>query len=126
MNSTSNVTLICSCGRPGETMGHIARILNEKKIPQIARKKTKNRTNSWNSAKISHLLTNQTLIGKLHIRTTGDVIEDYYPSVITKDDWDLIQAKKKTRNITKSAGRRSINIFQGKMFCADCGNKYYF
>ncbi|ATI46680.1 hypothetical protein CO725_13670 [Vibrio parahaemolyticus] len=110
----------------GETMGHIARILNEKQVPQIARKKTKNRTNSWNSAKISHLLTNQTLLGKLYIRTTGDVIEDYYPAVITKDEWDLIQAKKRTQNSTKVAGRRSINIFQGRLFCADCGNKYYF
>ncbi|HAT8543975.1 TPA: recombinase family protein [Vibrio parahaemolyticus] len=110
----------------GETMGHIARILNENQIPQIARKRTKNQTNSWNSAKISHLLTNQTLLGKLHIRTTGDIIEDYYPAVISKDQWDLIQAKKRTQSVTKVAGRRSINIFQGRMFCADCGNKYYF
>ncbi|ELB2908297.1 recombinase family protein, partial [Vibrio alginolyticus] len=110
----------------GETMGHIARILNENQTPQIARKRTKNQTNSWNSAKISHLLTNQTLLGKLHIRTTGDIIEDYYPAVISKDQWDLIQAKKRTQSVTKVAGRRSINIFQGRMFCADCGNKYYF
>ena len=110
----------------GETMGHIARILNEKQIPQIARKRTKNLISSWNSGKISHLLTNRCLLGELRIKRTSEIIKDYYPAIISQDDWDVIQSTKKINAKTKIAGRRSINIFQGRLFCADCGNKYYF
>ncbi|MCG9680495.1 recombinase family protein [Vibrio sp. Isolate24] len=110
----------------GKTMGEIARIFNKKRFPQIARKRTKNQTNSWNSAKISHLLSNQCVIGQLKIKKTGEIFENYYPSVITLDDWDLVQSMKRTTATVKAGGRKSINIFQGRLFCADCGNKYYF
>ena len=119
------VKMIIDMYLKGETMGHIARILNEKQIPQYARKKTKNKS-AWNSGKISHLLTNQCLLGQLRIKKTNEIIENYYPAVLSKDDWDDIQSSKKINAKTKVAGRRSINIFQGRLFCADCGNKYYF
>lgn len=109
-----------------KTMGQIARLLNDSKTPQIARKRTKNFTNSWNSAKVSHLLSNQCVIGKLKIKKTGEIFEDYYPRAISLDDWDIVQSMKKTTATVKTGGRKSINIFQGRLFCADCGNKYYF
>ncbi|CAH6863720.1 Resolvase-like:Recombinase protein [Vibrio chagasii] len=110
----------------GTTMGQIARLLNDRKTPQIARKRTKNFTNSWNSGKISHLLSNQCVIGQLKIQKSGEVFEDYYPSAISLDDWDVVQSMKRTTATVKTGGRKSINIFQGRLFCADCGNKYYF
>ncbi|MGM5884292.1 recombinase family protein [Vibrio parahaemolyticus] len=125
-DQVKTVRMIIDMYLGGETMGHIARILNEKQIPQFARKKTKNAISSWNSGKISHLLVNRCLIGELKITKTKEIIKDYYPSVISKDEWDIIQSTKRTNATTKIAGRRSINIFQGRLFCADCGNKYYF
>ena len=110
----------------GMTMGEIAKHFNEKRISQIARKRTKNQTNSWNSGKISHLLSNQCVIGELKINKTGEVFENYYPSVISLDDWQTVQGMKRTTATVKTGGRKSINIFQGRLFCADCGNKYYF
>jgi len=124
-DKVKTVKMIIDMYLKGETMGHIARILNEKQIPQFARKKTKNKS-SWNSGKISHLLTNQCLLGQLRIKKTNEIIENYYPAVLSKDDWDDIQSSKKINAKIKVAGRRSINIFQGRLFCADCGNKYYF
>lgn len=124
-DKVKTVKMIIDMYLKGETMGHIARILNEKQIPQFARKKSKNKS-SWNSGKISHLLTNQCLIGQLKIKKTNEIIENYYPSVLSQDEWDHIQSTKTINAKTKVAGRRSINIFQGRLFCADCGNKYYF
>jgi len=125
-NHVKTIRMIIDMYLSGETMGYIAKTLNEKKTPQFARKKTKNLINSWNSGKISHLLVNRCLIGELRIKKTGEIIKDYYPSVVSKDEWDIIQSKKRTNATIKAAGRKTINIFQGRIFCADCGNKYYF
>ncbi len=40
----------------GTSMGDIARIFNNERVPQVAKKRQKNYTNSWSSAKINHLL----------------------------------------------------------------------
>ncbi|HAV1404553.1 TPA: recombinase family protein [Vibrio parahaemolyticus] len=110
----------------GTSMGDIARIFNEERVPQVAKKRQKNYTNSWSSAKINHLLKNRCVLGELLIRKTGDIFENYYPAIISVDDWDVVQSMMKNKKIAKSSGRRSINIFTGKMFCACCGQKYYF
>lgn len=110
----------------GYSMGNIAKYLNDNSIPQIARKRTKNYNFNWNSGKISHLLSNQAVIGHLKIKKTNDIFCDYYPAIIEKEQWDIVQGMKKKRNERKSAGRTSINIFKGKLFCSECGNRYYF
>lgn len=108
------------------SMGDIARIFNEKNIPQIARNRYKNFTNSWSSAKVNHILKNRCVLGELIIKKTGEVYKNYYPAVIDQNDWDLVQSMKVTNKTKKLSGRKSINIFTGKMFCAGCGQKYYF
>ncbi|MCC3797889.1 recombinase family protein [Vibrio parahaemolyticus] len=110
----------------GKTMKEIAKLFNDERVPQVAKKRHKNFTNSWSSAKISHLLKNRCVLGDLFIRKTGEVFKNYYPAIISIDDWDIVQSITKTKKTNKSSGRRSINIFTGKMFCASCGQKYYF
>lgn len=110
----------------GTSMGDIARIFNEERIEQVAKKRHKNFTNSWSSAKISHLLKNRCVLGELYISKTSDVYPNYYPPIISIDDWDIVQSMTTTKKIKKYSGRKSINIFTGKMFCAGCGQKYYF
>ncbi|MDE1307859.1 recombinase family protein [Vibrio aestuarianus] len=110
----------------GISMGDVARIFNEERIEQVAKRRHKNFTNSWSSAKINHLLKNRCVLGELRIAKTGDVYENYYPSIISVDDWDVVQSMTATKKTKKASGRKSINIFTGKMFCAGCGQKYYF
>ncbi|EPO0042675.1 recombinase family protein [Vibrio harveyi] len=110
----------------GNTMGEIARIFNNEKVPQVAKKRHKNYTNSWSSAKINHLLKNRCVLGELFIRKTGEVFKNYYPAIVSIDDWDIVQSMTSSKKTTKSSGRKSINIFTGKIFCSCCGQKYYF
>ncbi|HCH1007096.1 TPA: recombinase family protein [Vibrio parahaemolyticus] len=110
----------------GTSMGDIARILNEKGIEQVAKKRQKNFTNSWSSAKINHLLKNRCVLGELNIKKTGQVFKNYYPPIISIDDWDIVQSMTSTKKTNKYSGRKSINIFSGKVFCSGCGQKYYF
>ena len=110
----------------GMSLSEIAKKFNEEKTPQVAKKRQKNYTNSWSSAKISHLLNNRCVLGDLHIKKTGDVFKNYYPQIVSQDDWDIVQSMTKKKKTNKSAGRKSINIFTGKIFCAGCGQKYYF
>lgn len=110
----------------GTSMGDIARIFNDKKIKQISRSRYKNFTNSWSSAKVNHILKNRCVLGELNIKKTGEVFKNYYPEIISEDDWNLVQSMKKTNKTKKLSGRKSINIFSGKMFCSGCGQKYYF
>lgn len=110
----------------GTSMGDIARIFNDKGIEQVAKRRHKNFTNSWSSAKINHLLKNRCVLGDLHIKKTGEVFKNYYPQIISIDDWDVVQSMTTTKKTIKYSGRKSINIFTGKIFCSGCGQKYYF
>ncbi|KIN09233.1 recombinase family protein [Vibrio mytili] len=110
----------------GASMGDIARIFNDKGIEQVAKNRHKNFTNSWSSAKINHLLKNRCVLGDLHIKKTGEVFKNYYPQIISIDDWDVVQSMTTTKKTIKYSGRKSINIFTGKIFCSGCGQKYYF
>ncbi|OXX63636.1 recombinase family protein [Vibrio sp. V15_P4S5T153] len=110
----------------GISMGDIARTLNDERVSQVAKRRHKNFTNSWSSAKINHLLKNRCVLGELYIRKTGDTFKNYYPKIISNDDWDIVQSMSKTKKTIKTSGRNSINIFTGKIFCSGCGQKYYF
>ncbi len=110
----------------GTSMGDIARIFNDEKIGQVAKKRHKNFTNTWSSAKVCYMLNSRCVIGDLIIKKTGDIFENYYPSIISIDDFDVVQDMRTTKKTKKYAGRKSINIYTGKMFCSGCGQKYYF
>lgn len=110
----------------GTSMGEIARIFNDEKIDQVAKKRHKNFTNTWSSAKVCYMLNSRCVIGELMIKKTGDVFENYYPPIVSIDDWDIVQSMRATKKTNKYAGRKSINIFTGKIFCSGCGQKYYF
>ncbi|WPC74158.1 recombinase family protein [Vibrio porteresiae] len=110
----------------GISFNEIARTLNYEKTPQVAKKRQKNFTNLWSSAKVNHILKNRCVLGELYIRKTGDTFKNYYPQIISNDDWDIVQSMTKTKKTIKTSGRNSINIFTGKIFCSGCGQKYYF
>ncbi|WP_100657939.1 recombinase family protein [Alteromonas flava] len=113
-------------GNEGKSLRDITNWLDTNNIEQIARKRHKNYTNRWSSAKVSHLLKNRCVLGELHIKREGETIENYYPAAIEKELFDRVQAIAKRKVKIKAAGRKSINIFTGKTFCGKCGQKVYF
>lgn len=85
----------------GTSMGDIARIFNEEGIEQVAKRRHKNFTNSWSSEKINHLLKNRCVLGELCIKKTGEVYKNYYPQIISIDDWDVVQSMTSTKKPLK-------------------------
>ena len=113
-------------GNQEQSLRDITNWLDKNNVPQIARKRQKNFTNRWNSGRVSHLLDNRCVIGELKIKKTQEVIEGYYPAAVDRELFEKVQVIKSRKIKIKSAGRRSINIFTGKLFCGNCGQKVYF
>ena len=113
-------------GNKGKSLRDITNWLDQNNIPQIAKKRQKNFTNRWNSGRISHLLSNRCVLGELKIKKSGEVIKNYYPAAIDKELFDKVQSIRKRKIKVKAAGRKSINVFTGKLFCGKCGQKVYF
>lgn len=113
-------------GNEEKSLRDITNWLDSNNVSQIARKRHKNFTNRWSSGKVSHLLKNRCVLGELRVKKTGDVIENYYPAAIEQELFDKVQAISERKVKTKVAGRKSINIFTGKLFCGKCGQKVYF
>lgn len=108
------------------SLAEITKYFDDNNYPQVAKKRHVNFTNRWSSGKVSHLLSNRCVLGELKIKRTGDVFKNYYPALISTEDFDIVNAKKRSKVVSKTAGRKSINIFSGKLFCGLCGQKVYF
>ena len=85
----------------------------------------------WNQSFVAKIINNPAVYGMFqpHSRSTGksvaigDPVSDYYPAIISKDTFNLAQARMKSRDI-KGAGRKGetfTNLFSGLIKCATCG-----
>lgn len=103
----------------------IERILNAEKIPAMGF------SSDWHRSYILNILTNRAVIGeyqyfsgKGHARkAVGDPIQDYYPQIISNDEFYLVQKIMSSRK-TNSAGRKGgkvPNILSGLCKCGYCG-----
>jgi hypothetical protein len=56
-------------------------------------------------------------------RTAAEVVENYYPAIIDRDSFELIQDKTRLRreNHAGRKGKKYANLFQGIARCAVCG-----
>lgn len=90
----------------------------------------------WHKSYIQKILSNKAVYGEFQAHKmengkrveVGDVIEDYFPRIISKDDYELSQAKLKQRNVN-GAGRRGdtfSNIFTRLIICKGCGSVVVF
>lgn len=94
--------------------------LEENKIPTLRN------AQFWTHGVISALRSNPAVMGTL-VQKDGNVIEDYYPAVVPKETWLLVQDGVRTR--TKTGGVKSekiSNLFSGISFCLYCGNRTRF
>lgn len=82
----------------------------------------------WYQAYIVKLLQSTATYGAIQLN--DQVIEDYYPAVITKDEWSYISALKSGRRLTVNPGRNKSttlsNLFSGITYCGYCNAKMTF
>ena len=85
----------------------------------------------WHKSYIQKILNNKAVYGEFQAHKmengkrveVGDVIEDYFPMIISKDDYELSQTKLKQRTLN-GAGRKGdtfSNIFTRLIRCKGCG-----
>ncbi|TBF75767.1 recombinase family protein [Rhizobium leguminosarum] len=111
----------------GKGSFQIARKLNLDGVPTFAPSK------GWHESYVSKLLTNRSVLGEFQPhryiegkRTpAGDPIADYFPAVVSQDQFERIQAGRAVRKIRGSGrkGRDNVNLFSGVATCGYCNGK---
>ena len=99
----------------GRSMYQIARGLIADDTPTIMGGK-------WAQGTIANLLRHRTLLGTLEHK--GLTIPNFYPPVLTKPQWDKLQAKLNENKARKGGGAGSdivANLFRNRCKCATCG-----
>ena len=112
----------------GMGQSQIVKILNHRK------EKPFGKGNGWQSSSIQKILMSPALYGDFHMGRyekgkkvdSGDVCVGYFPALITKEEFYLIQAGRKQRlepgGRTKK-GETVSNLFSGLLKCGYCGGK---
>ncbi|MBI5518837.1 MAG: recombinase family protein [Desulfovibrio sp.] len=109
----------------GKGQGKIADMLTENGVTPWNRRKP-----VWHQSYIFKLLHNRAVIGEYQPevtvkgkRTAAEVVENYYPAIIDRDSFELIQDKTRLRreNHAGRKGKKYANLFQGMTRCAVCG-----
>lgn len=103
----------------------ITQLLNREGVPAFGR------SNGWNESYVEKILKNRAVLGEYQPHTlvegkrrpTGDVVLDYYPRVITDDEFLSVQGARRKR-ATYGGGRKGVelkNLFTHIATCAYCG-----
>jgi DNA invertase Pin-like site-specific DNA recombinase len=110
----------------GMGQSQIVKIFNKRKQKPFGSGK------GWHSSSIQKILTSPALFGDFHLGKyengkkvlTGEIISDYYPALISKEEFYLIQSGRKLRmepgGRTKK-GKTVSNLFSGLLKCGYCG-----
>ena len=116
---------IFQMSRDGVGSATIVKTLNTEEIPRFSEK-----TDGWQNSYIEKILQSPAVYGELHLKLQRDgeitpleVIPDYYPAIMTKDEWRLVadaRAARRTRGGV-SKGANLSNLFSGLLRCGYCG-----
>ena len=101
-----------------------------------SRSNSRNKDNGWSESYVKSVMNNPAVYGvyQPHKRVDGKRVPDgnpwadYYPRVITKEEFLLNQSKMQQRKI-RGQGRKSKNfrnLFRGLLYCKSCGSKMSF
>lgn len=114
----------------GKGLPWIVRSLNDLKEPTWGRGKHAD-NKGWNVSTVHKYLTNRTALGEYHPKervegrikvSRGIVIPDYYPQVITAEQFNRVQAIRSQRKRWGGKSQFSLpNLFSGIATCAHCG-----
>lgn len=111
--------------RDGIGSSTIVKTFNAEGVPRFS-----NNKNGWQESYIQKTLASPTIYGELHLnqrrdpeKTTVDVIPDYYPAVMSKEEWSIaaaIRVARRTRGGVRN-GKNLSNLFSGLLRCGYCG-----
>jgi DNA invertase Pin-like site-specific DNA recombinase len=118
--SVATVKRIFRMSADGMGIGAIVKRLHADDVKPIGT------ANCWHRSSITKLLNNRSVLGEFtprhgrggtsmkHRPQAGDMIPDYYPSIITETDFYKVQAAIKARTIQRGPmGKRVANLFTG-------------
>ncbi len=93
------------------------------------------RADVWHQSYVAKLLANESVLGRFHLHKTvdgkrlpsGQVIEGYFPQIVSDELFYLANAKKHGRRLARGRkGRGLKNLFSGLCVCEQCGNTVLF
>ncbi len=107
----------------------VARILNQEKVPVLRRGINPNQ--QWRDAAVSRIIKDETCIGTLTLYeevdgkriVMGDPIPNYYPAVISEEQYWRVQRNRPTHPNAGRKGERFANLFPRATECAHCGSR---
>ena len=110
----------------GMGQSQIVKIFNKRKQKPFGHGK------GWHSSSIQKILTSPALYGDFHLGKyengkkvlTGEIISDYFPALITKEEFYLIQSGRKLRMEPGGRAKKGTtvsNLFSGLLKCGYCG-----
>jgi len=122
---TETVKQIFQMAKDGFGNSLITKSLNEKNVKPFSTK-----TDGWQPSYIQKLLRNPAIYGELHLQTQrdgkieafGEPISNYYPVLLSKEEWLLINHRRESRSSKGGAhkGRQLTNLFSGLLICGHC------
>ena len=82
-----------------------------------------NAKGQWQTSYLQKILESPAVYGAIDI--DGTMVENYYPAILSKDDWFYITTLRSNRKSTERAGSRKgqavSNLFSGLLKCGYCG-----
>lgn len=120
------VKRIFKMSRDGIGNSIIVRVLNAEKVPPFSE-----RSDGWQTSYIQKILVNRAVYGEYHPTMCRDgevtpleVIPDYYPAIMTKEQWMVVAAARVGRQTRGgvSKGNNLSNLFSGLLRCGYCGS----
>lgn len=101
----------------GNGAPNIAKHLNTHGIPTPSGK-----AKEWSTSLVTMLLRKEAVMGRL-VTATGDPIDDYYPVIVTKDQFYQVRSDAAGKGFgTGNRSGKVANIFPGLIYC-ECGRK---
>ena len=103
----------------------IVKTFNDEGVPQFS-----DRTNGWQKSYIQKILSNPAVYGEFQpsLRREGEttpveVIPDYYPAIMPKEQWQIAASARASRRMRGgvSKGKHLTNLFSGLLRCGYCG-----
>lgn len=119
------VKRIYAMSKSGIGVHTITRRLNEEGVAPFSKS-----SDGWQNSYINKILNNTAVYGELQcslqrngvITKTGDPIKDYYPAIMTKDEWLQHKSMRQERRSRGGArkGNTLSNLFSGLIKCGYC------
>lgn len=119
------VKRIFQLSRDGVGNATIVKTLNTENVPPFSDK-----TDGWQTSYIQKVLSSPAVYGELHLNlqrdgemTPVDVVPDYYPAIMSKEEWSLAAAARAGRRTRGGVGKGKhlSNLFSGLIRCGYCG-----